>query len=256
MYEWKECFPEPQDHDAKVWRYMDLQKLISLLHTKSLFFARVDRLEDPFEGSSPQGVVAYREKLLDQIRNDPQYDGNPNLRKELLDSHNVIPNNYEKMLKCTAVNCWHRNPTESMAMWKLYLSGGDGIAIQSTYRRLKNSFAITNEIVNIGCVTYIDYDSGLFNSTDVDYRFMHKEKCFEHEREVRCLLHKWPDNIQDPPVIGNGISIPIEIDTLIESVYVSPASADWFLDVVNVTLKNFWKETPAIKSKLKTPPIY
>ena len=46
------CDPLPDD--AVLWRYMDFTKFVSLLEKSSLFFARADKLEDPFEGYLPR----------------------------------------------------------------------------------------------------------------------------------------------------------------------------------------------------------
>ena len=62
----------------------------------------------------------------------------------------------KKWPKYVAVNCWHENEHESAAMWKLYIKSVEGIAIQSTYSKLKKSF-INDEIIFIGKVKYIDY---------------------------------------------------------------------------------------------------
>src|ERR687895_233317 len=37
------CFPQPAKRTAPVWRYMALPKLVALLQTRRLFFARLDR---------------------------------------------------------------------------------------------------------------------------------------------------------------------------------------------------------------------
>ena len=36
---------------ATLWRYMDFTKLVSLLEHRAIFFARADKLGDPFEGA-------------------------------------------------------------------------------------------------------------------------------------------------------------------------------------------------------------
>jgi hypothetical protein len=45
-----ESFPQPPDTRIRVWRYMDLAKFLWCLQHEALFFARLDRLGDPFEG--------------------------------------------------------------------------------------------------------------------------------------------------------------------------------------------------------------
>jgi len=44
-------FKQPSDLDVPIWRYMTIAKLLSLLDNRALFFARLDKLNDPFEGS-------------------------------------------------------------------------------------------------------------------------------------------------------------------------------------------------------------
>ena len=39
--------------DTPLWRYMDFTKFVAMLASKSLYFSRVDRLDDAFEGAFP-----------------------------------------------------------------------------------------------------------------------------------------------------------------------------------------------------------
>jgi hypothetical protein len=43
----------PPPADVVIWRYVDLPKLVSMLASQALFFARLDTQSDPFEGSLP-----------------------------------------------------------------------------------------------------------------------------------------------------------------------------------------------------------
>ena len=54
MYEEHPEFHSPPS-EAVLWRYMDFTKFVSLLDRQALFFARSDKLGDPFEGSFPRG---------------------------------------------------------------------------------------------------------------------------------------------------------------------------------------------------------
>jgi hypothetical protein len=47
-------FVAPSNPEIRLWRYMDLSKFIALLQDRALYFARADKLGDPFEGSSPK----------------------------------------------------------------------------------------------------------------------------------------------------------------------------------------------------------
>jgi hypothetical protein len=44
----------PDDEDIPVSKYMDLTKFLSLICRKSIFFCRLDKLEDTYEGQYPK----------------------------------------------------------------------------------------------------------------------------------------------------------------------------------------------------------
>jgi len=109
---------------AKLWRYMDLSKLIALLHSGCLFFARADRLGDPWEGAASPVSVTFRKVLVTETGLDYQR----------------LADIYKSTRRHTYISCWHENPNESAAMWKLYLKSDEGIAIQTTFERLRECF--------------------------------------------------------------------------------------------------------------------
>lgn len=51
-------FHDPPPSEAILWRYMDFTKFVSLLEKSALFFARADKLDDPFEGFIPTNNTA------------------------------------------------------------------------------------------------------------------------------------------------------------------------------------------------------
>jgi hypothetical protein len=235
---------------------MDLAKLISILDTSTLFFSRVDKLGDPYEGSSPLALVDARKRLLAQIAEDPQYDTRPAVRQEILESYGNLSKTHEKFSQFMAVNCWHLNESESMAMWKLYLSSNEGVAVQTTYARLRDCFHLTDERVNIGLVGYIDYEKDSFSTVNMDHLYVHKRKSFEYEHEIRCLIRRYPDHWTDAPLIDQGVAVAVNLDVLIENIYVAPASPPWFFDIVNSTILKFGRSQKAIMSPLSSTPKY
>ena len=63
MYKEVDGITPPDDRDT-LWRYMSLEKFVNMLETKSLFFTRADKFEDPFEGFIPPALVElYRESV-------------------------------------------------------------------------------------------------------------------------------------------------------------------------------------------------
>ena len=59
---------------AKLWRYMDLAKFISLIGKKKLYFASLESFEDIFEGA--KGIVN-RKGIWDGIFSKKQYKRSP-----------------------------------------------------------------------------------------------------------------------------------------------------------------------------------
>ena len=136
------CFEPPEDPEAKIWRYLDFTKYVDFLATSTLFFARADRLGDPFEGSWPKQSINDRERFSVHPERFPR-----------------IANMAKGLTRYAAINCWHVGEHESAAMWKLYLKTNEGIAIQSRYRALYSVLDAAKKAVRIGMVRYIDYES-------------------------------------------------------------------------------------------------
>jgi hypothetical protein len=47
---------------------------------------------------------------------------------------------YDRFRKIVNISSWHINENESAAMWEICLQSNEGVAIQSTFKRLKDSF--------------------------------------------------------------------------------------------------------------------
>jgi len=168
-----EFIKKPQNENIKIWRYMDFTKFVSLLETKSLYYARSDKFEDRFEGSLTQMNIHNREIIFQDI--SPEFSSI---------TKNSIKLNNQKFREFVFINCWHINEYESAAMWKLYSNTNESVAIQSTYLRLCQSFEIIDTNIFVGQVKYIDYSRDHVLDTNAFDRFYTKRKSFEHEHEL------------------------------------------------------------------------
>jgi len=139
-YQTHPAFIEPKDRNTRLWRYMDLARLLSVIDTGTLFFPSVATLSkmDPYEG----------EPALARIR-AAQARGADELRKLRLQRDIFKHLNF--------FNCWHMNDSESDAMWKLYIKGSEGVAIQSNVRCVISSFASCPDTIYMGKVRYVDH---------------------------------------------------------------------------------------------------
>lgn len=153
-----------------IWRYMPLDKYIDLLYRKELFLCRLDKLEDPQEGS---------------------------WTKQEIDKSPWPEDAIQEFKEWSFINCWHLNKVESAAMWELYSSKNAGIAIKTTIGKLKNSLKEDSKRLHIGKVNYVDnYIDDLEYSLPQDSNRLtmlgpvfKKRKSFLHEnRSASCLL--------------------------------------------------------------------
>ena len=232
---------EEPNEDTKIWRYMDFTKFISLLDTSKLFFTRADQFEDPFEGSLPKKNVELRSQYTNH------------------DERSKITKHWPR---CIAVNCWHENEHESAAMWKLYLKSGEGVAIQSTYGKFKHSVREQKDIVRIGKVAYIDYETEMIKEEGLTNVFFYKRKSFSHEREVRAIIFEYPtagltpSDIFDKGTIHDGLPIKVDLSSLVQKVYLAPNAPLWFRDLVCSLIKRYEYNFEVVQSDLDKSPVF
>lgn len=251
MVEEHPLFIAPEDEDVKVWRYLDFTKLISLIDTRRLFFARADSFDDPFEGSYPRKNVDARKYAPEDMPDEG--------KQKYLEAMNRLGDTNKHWPRYTAISCWHMNEYESAAMWSLYLKSDEGIAVQSTFKKLKKSI-IDDEQIYLGMVKYIDYEQDHIDARNLFSPFVHKRKSFEHERELRGLLMKWPTSSgsinYDEETIHGGVPIKVDIEELIEKIYVAPNAPSWFTNLVNTAVKRYGYDIEVIQSEMNNTPMF
>ncbi|MBB2494133.1 DUF2971 domain-containing protein [Aquipseudomonas ullengensis] len=233
-------FPQPE-RDVKVWRYMSLAKLISLLETKSLYLTRVDKFSDPYEGTLTARTAAGIEAHLKQL-------GSSNGFEELREI-------FKKSRMETFASCWHANDHESEAMWRLYCGSASGVAVQTTYSKLVNSIEHQYD-VHIGLVRYIDYTEGMFPDANTFSPCMHKRASFSHEHEVR-LVH-FSMSPPEPEVSPESSKIPWDLQVYADRIYVDPYAPTYYFEAVKAVLAAMCPSlSPRLEwSQMKSLPFY
>lgn len=239
------CFQAPADKNIKIWRYLDFTKYVSLLSSQSLFFSRSDLFDDPYEGATSHANIRLRPDV---------YKDSP-IPKEIFDHLSEFA---EWSRQWTYINCWHMNEYESAAMWKLYAKTNESVAIQSTYEKLTNS--LPSEDISVGIVKYIDYENEWLPEGNAFWPFVHKRKSFEHEKELRCLVQELPfDDKGIKRDLSNqkfGCEMSINLNKLIEAVYVAPDAPNWFLELVKNVTKKYGFSFEVYQSLLAKSPVY
>lgn len=238
-------FSDPEQ-GMKLWRYIDLEKLKSLLERRSLFFCRADRFADPFEGASPEREVADRERGYRELMNSVH---GPQISDEDAREHAVQLEWLQAAVRQSVIiSCWHANKNESDAMWRLYLKDWHGVAVQTTPVNLKASFQSTAYDVYAGLVRYLDYDNEIYHESDFQIDgynamtpFVHKRRFFVHENEYRAVIclpfDKGPAYDWSNEEFDGGKLIDVHLNTLVDRIIVPPQPDDAFLYTVEKMVK-------------------
>lgn len=234
---------EPRKLNAIIWRYMDFTKFVSLLDKEALFFARADKIGDPFEGSHSRANLSLRAQV---------YKDDDDLTLE------DVSRIYKLIREFTAVNCWHLNRFESTAMWKLYLKSNEGIAIRSTFERLRDSLKDEKHDIFIGKVKYVNFEEERIPDDPLQ-SFFYKRKSFKHEAELRAVIQELPEDRlseeAERPFI-HGVYIPIDLDLLIRKICLAPTSPKWLHELVESVMKKYGLNKELCQSSLDEKPIY
>ena len=236
MFEEKEGFEQINDKEI-LWRYQDLPRYLDLLIRKQLFFTRMDQFEDPFEGkyniTGKADEISERATVVNKAAQKQQSVKN--------EYSNLAEKHSRKRIAFT-VNTWHRNDDENYAMWNIYAKNY-GVAVQTDYKKLKECFRKTDKSIYIGKVIYYNESAHQIPMDDPLAPFLHKRCLYQYENEVRCCYimsdaeesgFKWEaqDNY-------NGVFIPVDLEVLIERIYISPYAPQWYRDLVARTNEAF-----------------
>ena len=261
MIENHACFDQPPA-DAILWRYMDFAKFVDLVERRRLYFAALHKMEDNFEGRYCRPAVEH----MRDTDSRTSVSGRMVLgttTSMLGGAHNTAKKMEAQARRLVCVSCWHWNQHESSAMWKLYLSAGEGVAIRTTFGRVVDSFADFPGVVYAGRVQYIDYAHDPMPFNNLLAPAVYKRKSFEHEHEVRLAwVSPHGDNGYDGPPVGeagfnlSGFGLPVNTDALIEQVFVAPTAPRWLVDLVGRVSRTYGGNWPVVQSDLYQDPLW
>ena len=199
----------PEDPNTIVWKYLDLSKFLDLLLSKKLFMSRSDKFEDQYEGT-------FSEPTFEEIR------------KLSIDNPDFLKY-YKTHREKVAISSWHINEYESFAMWQIFTQNSEGLAIQSTIGRLQKALQPEEHFQQyIGEVNYIDYKKEYIPFDDLFFPFLYKRKSFQYEREVRIISDVTQNNLK----LNDGLKINVDVNLLIEKIYIHPKSENWYKNLV------------------------
>jgi hypothetical protein len=240
-----------------LWRYMDFARFVQMLETQSLWFSRMDQLDDPLEACFTDAEIEY-------LRSQAPPPGNPGRSM-----HETFVGMSHFMRVTTYLNCWRAGAKESLAMWDLYGKGSGIVAVKTTVEQLRNELNSIDTRMFLGQVRYVDWNSAPWDNNSL-VMCARKDSCYEHESEVRAII--WEDStlsstalfpqeetvmkpfdqrtVIDPPF---GINIPINLSRMITEVVIGPRERPWIFGLVTNVLTRYNFHVPIVVSDRLKP---
>ena len=213
---------------------MNLSQFLWMLYERSLYFATLAEFEDKWEGTLPSRSIEHiRQKGIARA----QALGMPE-KASAVGKFYVwgVGNQAQKLGEAYRFMCWHENKAESVAMWKLYTQGHDGVAIQTTTGRMESCLSGL-PYVGVGRVDYSGHEMDEEGKPSGDTLLaLIKRRSFVHEQEVRVFIHnydrpdlaaEWGEEFSEKEEGPRGGVVKVDIGHLIERIVASPEYPAW-----------------------------
>lgn len=236
-----------------IGRYIDIRKFISMLFKNSLFFVRVSKLEDPYEGMYPRRT---REERINWMKRFVREENVEKINDTQIEKTVIDREKLDMLLRdLTCVNSWHMFENENYLLWKTYSNTDAGIMILSSYEKL---FAELENSIDkkfiISKISYADYDNDYYGSGSTNLAFIHKPHFYSDEKEIRAIhevsntgwIHHWKNEENE-----NGIYVQVNLQNLIDKIIVAPFAPQWYFDLIKSINEKYSLNKPIIYSKLR-----
>ncbi|MCK4465624.1 MAG: DUF2971 domain-containing protein [Bacteroidales bacterium] len=186
-----------------LYRFIDMYKLIDFLNTYCLYFSRMDKFDDKYEGITTYdiGEINIWEKINVNAPNlNPRIPKNVMKQKmrQKKSTFDRIKQSQRSRQKSHYANCWYLANRESVAMWDIY-SKTMGVALkfervflQNLIKSKRNENNLPKHIYKLiaGKVRYQNFNVLPFTEKKklVKYPAFRKDEAFAHEKEFRFIL--------------------------------------------------------------------
>lgn len=229
---------DPEIRESAVLRrYMDLPKLLDLLHTRWLYFRRADGFSDRLEGAL---FPSFRKTINEAFaRNEVPQDAD---------------HFYARARKGNYVSCWTIGARDNMALWQLFGHVKTSVAITSTVDRLVSCGFNWKRTMRLCKVRYVDhrhvntYVMGSYTDP-----LQYKSDSYKFERELRIILPQQADGWEENPM-GIRLEVP-DLEDLVRSVVVAPEADAGFLEAIRELCKRYGLSVPVRRSILSFMPL-
>lgn len=240
--------PSGEVDSQAIWRFLDFAQFVDLLDRKSLFFARIDTLEDPFAGLSDDTVFAVR-TLPEELMRIAEQTVAPVPRKGRLErwwSRKAQESEQDNLINTIRnyrpagmvwANCWHATGPDEVALWKTYQAAGKTVAVRTSIGKLRAALSAADDLaISVDFVRYLEPAELRGLSEPID-RALTKAKALAYEREVRAIVTRVSGTAHG--CLGRGVCVPVNVAGVLDEVAISPAADDWLRDLAGRVLRSY-----------------
>ncbi|QGH35119.1 hypothetical protein GI584_14170 [Gracilibacillus salitolerans] len=233
-------------NNTVIWKFMSFAKFISLLENEALYFSKPLYFRDPYEGAYSESdiyrILGSSAEIFDEEKQEYRLNQ---------DQINELYKKNEIELDYVGVSCWHLNDEESAAMWDLYCSRDEGIAIRTTLGKLLASVDQDQGYdMKYGLVNYIDYADDMAGINTYETLF-YKRKSFAHEQEFRLIVFESEEDL----FFGrSGANVRFNLELLIDQIYIPPTAPVWFNNLVSSVVDRYHIKKEVLQSNLYRGP--
>jgi hypothetical protein len=193
---------------------------------KQLWMSRADRLGDPWEISLAGNQL---EHVISRHPITPITDRPIRPKTETAMQRSERINRLWRQR--TFISCWNASDHESHALWRIYCGSSDGVALQTTFARLRQSVG--------GLPVYsVAYEiPGMRRQTPTVVDLVTKKRpMFAYEQEVRVVRDATSESFPEE-VLGYPLEWNPEL--ILQSVLIHPEADFSFMETVTVAVAHY-----------------
>jgi len=224
---------------------MSFSRFMWILQKKKLWLSRADFLGDPWEISLAGNQL---ERLISRHPIAP-------IDEVLKSKPENAVQRAERIIKLwrqqTFVNCWNASDHESHALWRIYCGTSDGVALQTTLGKLKQSVGG----LPVYEVTYEIPGQRKQTPTLVDL-VTKKRPMFAYEQEVRVVLNAATTPIPNGEMLGHPIEWNPEL--ILQSIFIHPEADFSFMETIAAAVEHYapFLRDSVLWSEMRGPPPF
>lgn len=234
---------EKLEDNVALWKYMDVSKFLSFLGTSALWLARSNTLKDKREGSFSIKMKEELNVIYERLKATGKMPSDSSIKNAFDYEQHVKNNSY--------FTCWHKNADDNMVMWEIYGKSENSVAIKTNSSKLKNSFNLESVMkfsleVALDDVEYLDFEK-IASLQDARQPFFIKRPHFSFEKEVRLFIKPREHHSNGNSPLG--YKIPVDLNVLIEEIYVQPDADQWFFEAIEDVVKKYSLSVPVARGE-------